>query len=191
MGSKPRFTIPPEYQDQLRVVENPDSRSDDEILHSLQQHAPVTSEKNVWGFWDRGVERMPGWCQGRNVCDWVRISGPSWTVRILDAVPDSPNYALKFVSPDLLPQTFVNGTMTGEYVGPHSCDFLRGACLWTHGGVFMDVGNILFRNFDRVCWNQLADLESPYEVCTALMYGTVMANHFVASRKGNEFIKRW
>ncbi|KAJ9500934.1 hypothetical protein H2202_003492 [Exophiala xenobiotica] len=190
MDHKPRFTIPPEYKDQLRVAENPDSRSDEEILHSLQQHAPVTSQKNIWGFWDKGVAKMPGWCL-RNVCDWVRINGPSWTVRILDAVPDSPNYALKFVSPDLLPQTFVNGTMTGEYVGPHSCDFLRGACLWTHGGVFMDVGNILFRKLDRVCWDQLEDPDSPHEVSAALMYGTFMANHFVASQKGNEFIKRW
>jgi hypothetical protein len=55
----------------------------------------------------------------------------------------------------------------------------------------MDVGNILFRKLDRVCWDQLEDPDSPHEVSAALMYGTFMANHFVASQKGNEFIKRW
>ena len=73
----------------------------------------------------------------------------------------------------------------------HSADFLRGACLHLHGGVWMDVGIILIRQLDNICWKQLEDPESPFEVSVPWMYGTVMANHFVASRKGNPFIKRW
>ncbi|KIX96525.1 uncharacterized protein Z520_07791 [Fonsecaea multimorphosa CBS 102226] len=190
MGPAPKFTIPQEFEDRLRYVEPVDQRSDEDILASLEEYKPVTSEKNIWAFWDKGIRSMPSWCQ-RNIVSWVRLCGPSWTVRILDAVPDSPTTALKYVSADLLPQSFVTGTMTGIYTGPHSSDFLRGACLYSHGGVYMDTGNILIRDIDRICWNQLADPNSPFEVCAPIMYGTTMANHFVASRKGDPFIKCW
>ena len=184
------LAIPKEYQDQLVFRENPDKRTDAKILESLNKYTPITSEKNVWGFWDSGIASMPGWCQ-RNVIDWVRQLGPSWTVRILDSVPDSSNNALQYVSPDLLPNTYVKGSMDGPYKGPHACDMLRGACLYEHGGVFMDVGCILIRHLDRICWNKLEDPNSPFQVATPWMYGITMANHFVAARKGDPFIKRW
>ncbi|OCT48273.1 hypothetical protein CLCR_04147 [Cladophialophora carrionii] len=190
MASTPKFNIPQEFQAQLLHIEPDDKRTNQEILVSLEQYTPITSEKNIWAYWDKGVRNMPAWCQ-RNVVDWVRICGPSWTVRILDTVPGSPTNALEYISADLLPEAFVKGTMTGVYTGPHSSDFLRGACLYSHGGVYMDTGNILIRDLDRVCWNQLADPSSPYEVCVPIMYATVMANHFVASRKGDPFIKCW
>ncbi|KAK4948752.1 hypothetical protein LTR10_012757 [Elasticomyces elasticus] len=190
MSSSASLAIPSEFKDQLRYVEPLDKRSEEEAFASLDKHAPVTSEKNIWAFWDKGAQAMPDWCK-RNIVDWFRLCGPSWTIRILNAIPDSPNYALNFVSADLLPRSFVDGTMTGPCVGPHSADFLRGACLWTHGGVYMDVGIILIRNLDRICWNQLADPESPYQVAAPIMYATTMANHFVASRKGEPFIKHW
>ncbi|EHY60295.1 hypothetical protein HRR83_000057 [Exophiala dermatitidis] len=150
MAASPQFSIPKEYQNELRYVDALDKHSDEDILRSLETHRPVTSEKNIWAFWAKGLRSMPGWCQ-RNVINWVRLCGPSWTVRVLDAIPDSPNYALNYVSADLLPQSFVNGTMTRVYVGPHSSDFLRGACLYTHGGVYMGVGIILIRDLDRIC----------------------------------------
>jgi len=134
---------------------------------------------------------MPEWCQ-RNMVDWVRINGPDgWTVRVLDSNPDSPNYAVKYLPADLLPQAFVKGSMTGPYVGPHSSDFLRGACLQEHGGAYVDVGNIPIRSLDRICWRQLEDPKSPFQVAIPWMYGTITANHFVAARKGDPFIKRW
>jgi hypothetical protein len=171
MGSTSKFSIPAEFQHALTYTEPKDTRTDAEILDSLQHFAPVTSEKNIWAFWDKGLACMPAWCQ-RNVIAWVRICGPSWTVRILDAVPGSETNALKYISANLLPESFVKGTMTGAYTGPHSSDFLRGACLWSHGGAYMDVGNILIRDLDRVCWNQLADSNSPFNVCIPVMYGT-------------------
>lgn len=172
MGSMeaPEFTIPPTYIAAVRAVEPKDTRSDQEIIDSLHQHVPVTSEKNIWAFWDKGIKRMPGWCQ-RNVCDWVRLNSNGsnpWTVRVVDAVPESPNYALKFADRSMLPQSFVDGKMQGPYVGPHSADFLRGALLFKHGGVFMDVGNILFRRLDRVGWEELEDPASPYQVCVPI-----------------------
>jgi Capsular polysaccharide synthesis protein len=187
--ANPRFPIPKEFQDQLNYVEPTDKRSDSEILSSLAKHVPVTNEKNIWAYWHAGLHAIPAWCQ-RNIIGWVKIN-PSWTVRVLDAVPDSPNHALKFIPPEMLPETFVKGTMDGPYIGPHSADFLRGALLYLHGGAFMDVGIILFRPLDRICWAQLEDPESPFQLSVPNMYGTVMANHFVASRKGDPFIKRW
>ncbi|KAK7022260.1 capsule polysaccharide biosynthesis, partial [Favolaschia claudopus] len=185
-----KFSIPLEYKDQLKVADIVDERTNEEILQTLAHHAPVTSEKNLWAFWDSGLSNMPAWCQ-RNVLDWVRICGPGWTIRVLDNVPESPNYTLKYVSRELLPDAFVERKMDGQYVGPHSADFLRGALLYEHGGVYMDVGCILIRDMDRICWNEIADPNSPIHVVVPLMYGQTIANHFVASRKSDPFIKRW
>lgn len=55
----------------------------------------------------------------------------------------------------------------------------------------MDVGIILIRSLDDICWKQLEDPNSSFEVSVPWMYENVIANHFVASRKGNPFIKRW
>ncbi|KAJ6568954.1 hypothetical protein B0H19DRAFT_1256644 [Mycena capillaripes] len=43
------FSIPPEYQNQLELVDVVDTRTDKEILHALAQHALVTSEKKHLG----------------------------------------------------------------------------------------------------------------------------------------------
>jgi len=185
-----KFLIPAEFRSEIHHIHALDQRSDEEILASLTNPAPITSKKNIWAYWHAGVHAMPGWCQ-RNVVNWIRLNGPSWTVRVLDSIPYSPNNALKWIDPKFLPDTFVHGTMDGPYVGPHSADFLRGAALFQHGGVWMDVGIILIRPLDRICWKQLEDPESPFEVSVPWMYGQTIANHFVASRKGDPFIKRW
>lgn len=186
-----RFAIPAEFQSKLRSVEEIDQRTDEEILESLTKYVPITSEKNVWTYWHAGVRAMPAWTQ-RNITTWVRINAKAgWAVRVLDTVPDSPNNAMNFLDRNLLPETFVKGTMEGPYVGPHSADFLRGAALWQHGGVWLDVGCILIRELDRICWEKLESDSSPFTVSTAWMYGCTMANHFVAARKGDPFIKHW
>ena len=110
----PRFPIPEEFRSELHYVDALDPRSDEEILESLTKHVPVTSEKNIWTYWHAGVRSMPSWCQ-RNIVDWIRLCGPSWSVRVLDSVPASPNNALEWVSADQLPLTFVKGTMDGPY----------------------------------------------------------------------------
>jgi mannosyltransferase OCH1-like enzyme len=184
------FQIPEEYKSQVKYVDAKDKRTDAEILESLTMHAPITSERNIWTYWHAGVQEMPKWTQ-RNIINWVRLHGPDWTVRVLDTVPDSPNHALAWIATENLPEAFVKGTMTGPYVGPHSADFLRGAALYTYGGVWMDVGIILFRHLDSVCWAQLADATSSFSVAAPLVFGQFIANHIVASRKGDEFIKNW
>ncbi|KAF1841577.1 uncharacterized protein K460DRAFT_388484, partial [Cucurbitaria berberidis CBS 394.84] len=188
--SEQSISIPEEYKSQLRYVDAKDKRTDVEIVASLTKHAPITSEKNIWTYWHSGIQSMPSWCQ-RNIINWVRLHGSDWTVRVLDTVPGSPNHALTWIAPEELPEAFVSGTMTGPYVGPHSADFLRGAALYAYGGAWMDVGNVLFRNLDKVCWNQLADENSPYTISIPWMFEQYTANHFVASRKGDLFIKKW
>jgi hypothetical protein len=112
--ANPQLTIPEEFRSDLHYVDALDKRSDEEILDSLTKHAPVTSEKNVWTYWHAGVRSMPAWCQ-RNIVSWIRLCGPSWSIRVLDNVPDSPNNAFAWVEADQLPETFVKGTMDGPY----------------------------------------------------------------------------
>ncbi|KAJ8131236.1 hypothetical protein O1611_g2393 [Lasiodiplodia mahajangana] len=180
--------IPLEYRKKLEPIEIGDKRTDDEILHSLLKYQPVVSEKNVWTFWDSGVDGMPAWCR-RNVISWVRICGPQWTVRILDSNPESPNYAPKYV-PKGLPDSFYDNTMDGTHSGPHSADFLRGACLYEYGGAWVDSSTFLMRSMDDICWNQLEDSTSPWRVAVPVMSDTLL-NCFLAARKHDPFIKRW
>ncbi|KAH7018571.1 uncharacterized protein B0I36DRAFT_277212 [Microdochium trichocladiopsis] len=187
------FDIPPQYQDLLEEVAELSShalKSDEEVLQQLLQHAPVTSEKCVWAFWDSGIATMPAWCK-RNVIDWVRICGDSWTVRVLDNVPESPNYALKFLERRDLADAFVNRTMDGPYVGQHAADLVRGPVLTRYGGVWMDVGSILVRHLDRVCWDVIQDPATPIEAAVAVEPSHGILNYFVACKKGDPFIRRW
>lgn len=186
----PRFEIPAQYKSQLRYREPLDARPDEAIVDELSRHIPVTSEKNIWTFWDTGLREMPKWCL-RNIINWKRLCGPSWTIRLLDKVPGSPNNDFEWVEKDLLPDCFVDGTMEGPFVGPHSADLLRGVTLWKYGGIWMDVGVILFLDLDRLCWDQLADEHSPYEVSAPWVDGVVIGNFFVAAREGSVFMRKW
>ncbi|OJJ42649.1 hypothetical protein ASPZODRAFT_137036 [Penicilliopsis zonata CBS 506.65] len=182
--------IPEEYRDKLEFIEPTDRRTDEQVLASLSEHKPVTSEKNVWAYWHSGLTNMPKWNQ-RNVIDWVRILGPEWTVRVLDSVAGSVNNVLRFAPETLMPRAFVDRTMEGPYVGQHGADLTRTACLYEHGGVWMDVGSFLVRHLDRVCWNELEDLTSPYKVAIFMLWGLAPGNFFVAARKKDPLIYQW
>lgn len=184
--------IPPQHASQLRLVAPLDTRSDDEIWSSLSHHQPVPphSERNIWAFWDRGLATIPTWCR-RNIIGWIRLNGPSWTVRILDSVPISPNHALCYLDRSLLADAFVNDTMEGCWVGPHSADLLRGAALWSYGGVWVDVGVLMVRKLEDVFWKQLQREEGPFRVSIPWVYGQMTFNFIVAARKGDPFIERW
>ncbi|KAF7510020.1 hypothetical protein GJ744_007124 [Endocarpon pusillum] len=171
-----------------------DTRSDKEIVSALLQHRPVTSEKNVWAFWHSGLLQAPPWLQ-RNVINWARRL-PSWTIRVLDKVPDSSLNVYNFLGPAFLPDAFNNNAMTGPHTGPHSADLVRLPLVYLHGGVWMDVGILLFRDLDDICWHALEDPQSPYELAGFAFEGLIggrktIPNSFIAARKGNEFIKRW
>lgn len=62
-------------------AEKLDLRAESEIVSNLLGYRPVTSEKNIWTFWDGGWGRMRPWTQ-RNIIAWMRRFEPSgWTVR--------------------------------------------------------------------------------------------------------------
>lgn len=185
----PKYAIPDEFQHELRPVELQDTRSDQEILQCLSQHAPVVSEKNIWAFWHSGIASMPAWCQ-RNVIGWTRLC-PSWTVRVLDSVSGSPNHALSWVPKDMLPECMTNENMTGPWSAQHSADFLRCPCLYLYGGAWLDVGCILMRSIDQICWQQLSDPLSPFTVAAPWAFDVCIVNGFVSARRGDLFIKHW
>jgi hypothetical protein len=189
--SASEYQIPEEYRRELRYVEPADTHSDVELLAALEKHVPVSSEKNVWAFWDSGISTIPAWCQ-RNITSWIRLNSPGgWTVRLVDSIEGSPNHWSKFVPANMVPPAFAQGTMDGPYVGQHSADALRGALLYLFGGVFLDVSCILLRTFDRICWNQLEDPASPFQVAVCSIQEEVIQNAFFAARKGDPFIRSW
>jgi mannosyltransferase OCH1-like enzyme len=81
--------------------------------------------------------------------------------------------------------------MDGPYIGQHGADLTRTACLYEHGGVWMDVGSILIRHLDRVCWDELEDEGTPFRNAIPVIYGVIVANHFVAARRRDPFIYQW
>lgn len=172
-----------------------DLRSDVEIAAELKSFREVTSsDKNVWAFWNTGFDAMAPWTQ-RNVINWVRRLGPSWTVRVLDKVPGSPVHISNFIPAEQLPEAFNAGTMTGPNVGPHSGDMVRLPLLYLYGGVWLDVGMMLFRHLDDICWNAIEDSSNCYEMAGMSIEinpgATNMLNGFIATKRGNGFIKRW
>lgn len=171
--------------------------TDAAILQTLRTFEPVQpgNEKNVWAFWDKGLAAAPGWNQ-RNIAGWVRRLGPSWKVRVLDAVEGSPSHYLNYIKDtSLLPQALLEKTMDGKHVPQHSSDIIRTALLLLYGGVWLDVGFLLFRHLDDLCWDALADSNQPYEMCafSAHMGPNVgfIFNGFIAARKDNPCIRYW
>ncbi|KAK8060619.1 hypothetical protein PG996_010549 [Apiospora saccharicola] len=182
-----------------RPAHEQDGRTDAELVHYLKNPPPVTHERNVWAFWDGGFDAMKPWTQ-RNVLGWIRRQGPSWDVRVLDMVTTesgsiSPTHAHRFIDPTYLPDCFNAGTMAGPTKGQHASDMVRLPLLYLHGGVWLDVGAILFRSFDDMFWRQLEDPACPFEMAVTLLqmrkYAGQCLTGFVGARRGNPFVERW
>ena len=179
-----------------RPVDSPlKLKSDEEILSRLAAFQPATaSEKNVWAFWDKGLSNSPPWNQ-RNVASWVRRLGPSWTVRVLDRVEGSPVHVSKFIDSSFFPKAFIDGEMGGPHVAPHVADLVRLPLLYLYGGVWIDVGFLLFRDLDDICWKALEDPATQLEMAGfKITFGPtigMMFNGFIAARKGSLCIKYW
>ncbi|KAL6854726.1 hypothetical protein ACO1O0_005851 [Amphichorda felina] len=193
-----RAEMEPSFSETPELVRIPasrlDPRSDEEIIQSLLQFQPVTSDKNIWTFWDTGFWGMRPYVR-RNVIGWVRRLSPDWTVRVLDHVEGSPLNVSAFLDSTNFPDAFNNRSMTGPYAGVHSADIVRLPLLYHHGGIWMDAGTTLFRHVDDICWGALEDPTTPYEIA-GFAPGTepgndVILNGFIASKRGNGFIKRW
>ncbi|RYP45517.1 hypothetical protein DL768_008152 [Monosporascus sp. mg162] len=131
------------------------------------------------------------------VLNWERKLGRSWTVRIVDLVEGSPNDVYNYVSRDWFPGCFANRTMDGSHAGQHSADLVRLPLLFEHGGVWMDVGNMLHTHLDGLFWEPLTAPDSPYEMGVWTISGQIrkqwgcFGNYMLAARKGCVFIKNW
>ncbi|KAI0390733.1 capsular polysaccharide synthesis protein-domain-containing protein [Xylariaceae sp. FL0594] len=171
-----------------------DLRSDDEIAAWLQEPHPVVSDKNVWAFWHAGYAGMAPWVR-RNIINWVRRLGPEWTVHLLDKVAGSRTNVNHYVESSYFPDAFNNDTMDGPTVGAHSGDLVRLPLLWKYGGVWMDAGTFLFRHVEDICWKEIDDPASPFEMAGFIIEVRpgvdCMQNGFIAAKRGNPFIKRW
>lgn len=171
-----------------------DTRSDAEIETWLQTKHPITSDKNVWAFWHAGWYDMKPWCR-RNMINWVRRHGSSWNVHFVDNVEGSETNILNYVESSWFPEAFNNKTMDGHHLGTHQGDLIRLPLLYLYGGVWLDVGTILFRHLDDICWKEIEDPNSPYEIGGLLLPLRAEAdsflNGFIVVKRGNEFIRQW
>ncbi|PKS13394.1 hypothetical protein jhhlp_000165 [Lomentospora prolificans] len=192
-----KFAIP---KSATSLREIPESRlaliPDEEILAQLRSFRPVVSEKNVWAFWDKGIDAMYPSYQ-RTVLNWVNRLGSSWTVRLVDLVDGSPNNVYNFVDKDWFPECFVNKTMDGPHAAQHAADLVRLPLIYEYGGVWMDVGNMLHTSLDRLFWDHLTSPGTPYEMCAWVISGQIrkkwgsFGNYMLAARKECVFIKNW
>lgn len=191
------FALPKSATDLIEVPKSQlDLRPQSEIIAELGSFRPVSSEKNVWAFWDKGFDTMyPSYrC---TVINWVRKLGPSWTVRIVDLAEDSPNNIYNFASKEWFPECFVDKTMDGAHAAQHAADLVRLPLLFEHGGVWMDVGNMLHTHLDTLFWHALTTPDSPYEIGTWMISGQIrkqwgsFGNYMLAARKGCVFITNW
>jgi hypothetical protein len=173
-----------------------DLRPESQILAELRSFRPVTSEKNVWAFWDKGIDAMyPSYrC---TILNWVRKLGPSWTVRVVDLIERSPNNIYKYVGKEWFPNCFNDKTMDGPHAAQHAADLVRLPLLFQHGGVWMDVGNMLHTHLDKLFWNALTTPDSPFEVGVWIISGQIrkqwgsFGNYMLAARRECTFIKNW
>ncbi|KAK6083348.1 capsule polysaccharide biosynthesis protein [Seiridium cupressi] len=166
------------------------------ILADLQIFKPIESERNIWAFWDSGLASCKPWCQ-RNIIGWIRRHGESWTVRVLDMVVGSPNHYSNFVpnATEFFPDAFVERIMSSTHKAPHAADLIQLPLLHLYGGVWIDVGFMLFRNLDDLCWDKPMDPTRDLQLFGFKM--TISAevamfwNGFIAARKGCVAVKHW
>lgn len=192
-----KFEIPQSATGLREIPESElDLRSDAEIIAGLKEFVPVTSEKNLWAFWDKGIDAMyPSYrC---TVLNWVRRLGRTWTVRIVDLAEGSANNVYNFVGAEWFPKCFVARTMDGKHAAQHAADLARLPLLYVHGGVWMDVGNMLHTHLDRLFWDHLAGPDARFEMGVWIITGQIrkpwgsFGNYMLAARKECTFIQNW
>lgn len=114
---------------------------------------------------------------------------------MLDMVDDSPMHVSNYIPSSFLSEAMANKNMTGPHARTHSSDLIRLPLLYLFGGVWIDVGMLLFRSLDSLCWEALEDAGTQFEVAafkvTMVPEISMLFNGFIAARKGSLCIKYW
>ncbi|WPG99932.1 Hypothetical protein R9X50_00275500 [Acrodontium crateriforme] len=184
--------VPPKLRpiDPSRLVTD----TDEDIASAVRTFQPVTSQRNLWAFWHSGFDGLPPWCK-RNVIAWVRKLGPSWTVRVVGRSENLPNDVYQYAGPENFPECFRENKFQGKGAKQRTSDMIRLVLLYLHGGVYMDVSCILCRSLDDICFRQIEDPSTPWEIAMMEMQSRdqpgQIINSFIACSRRNPFIKHW
>jgi hypothetical protein len=132
----------------------------------ISPELPRAQSKSIFAFWMNGIHTLPPYLL-RNVIAWHRRYSPlSWTVYVVDTVPDSPLNISRFIdtnSSSVVPDAFRDGILSGDYAAQHTSDLVRFPLLLRYGGVYMDVGILHFGDLDWL-WNaKIANPSSSYD----------------------------
>lgn len=159
-----------------------DLRPDVEIDQDLLHPKPIGDEKCIWLFWHSGYQHMHPYTK-RNVRGWHRrFSSQGWTTRVIDCQLESvlniSNYP-DVSDPNLFPQAFKNGAISGEYALQHTSDLVRFPLLLKYGGIYADVGLIQIGDLDRLWHEVVANPVSLFEVVSYNCEGVGLTNTFL------------
>ena len=121
-----------------------------------------------------GIQNLPPYLL-RNVLAWYRRLSPlGWKVYVLDVVPGSPLNVSNFIdttSADVVPDAFRSTALAGEYKAQHTSDLVRFPLLLKYGGVYMDVGILLYGDLDKLWTEHISNPESPIDFSGFTMGG--------------------
>ncbi|CAJ2514039.1 Uu.00g021580.m01.CDS01 [Anthostomella pinea] len=188
-----------------------DLRPDEDIVKELTgKPHPVTSEKNLCMSGsasngtlhlsldqsadtsrDTGFGDMPAYNQ-RNLINWYRRYGKSgWQVRLVDAIPGSPNNARNFVTDENLPAAYLENTLDGDWKPQWQSDLVRFPLLLRYGGIYVDPSTILLHSLGQV-WDLVASPQTPYEFFCMRNGGddsAQLTNFFFGCRANNALVQ--
>lgn len=116
----------------------------------LTRCPPLTSNpKRLWAYWHRGIYDMPIFVQ-QNIKMW-QLLNPDWEIRLVQGADYSSEcHYTKLIPVELLP-VYIS-TLQVQKIS----DAVRLALIRLHGGVYMDVTNILFEPLDVDHWNHVS-----------------------------------
>jgi hypothetical protein len=86
--------------------------------------------------------------------------------------------------------------MSGPHSAQHTSDLIRLPLLYRFGGIYLDVGIMLFGNIERTFWDKVSRPDSPYRVGGFTHQHRInswgsLHNFSIAAVKGEELIWRW
>ena len=190
-----------EDRDGITLRESPPSRceridlvaafSTSEYERALCASRPA--EKVVWAFWHAGSRALCPF-YALNLRTWSHILGPDWRIHVLNAVEGDEHNVRRFVDANLLPASF-------DRLAPIvQSDAVRLALLSAYGGVWMDVGILLLKGLDEICWNRMEGPDSRTLLGGFFTSGwgsdhlerrDVFESWFIAARANNAFVECW